>query len=270
MAGRAAARLATATGAAVGATPEEVAAEGEAGRMAQSLFSKLSRGNPHGPGRSVFARYVRGGELFSLEGERPAEICFVLSGLFRLFKVSSEGKEQTLEFVHPGQFFNESAVVGHTPNQASSQAVEDSVVYCLNRDHYEAQLRSHPEIAGHMTRELCARAMRYVSLVEDLSLRTALGRVAKLLLDQDQASIQEQPHRRTHRQIAALAGVARESVARALKALEAEGLISARRRQIAVLDTEGLARVAITGHLRSTAPEPGPHVIRGRYSRLQG
>jgi CRP/FNR family transcriptional regulator len=231
-------------------TRGEHATRNETNWGAPPLFAELSREELEALSRWLYARSIRSGDLFSLEGERSEAICFVVSGLVKLFKVSAGGKEQILEFVHPGQFFNESAVLGDLPNPVSSEAVADTVVYCLNRDHYEAQLQSHPEIASRVTTELCARARRYASLVEDLSLRTVAARVAKLVLDHGRASLQGRPYRLTHQQMAAMAGAVRESVARALKELENARLISGRRHRIVVLDAEGLERVALAGQLR--------------------
>jgi CRP/FNR family transcriptional regulator len=216
-------------------------------RSAPSLFAELTRNELEALSRSFFARNVRSGEMFSLEGERSEAICFVVSGLIKLFKVSAEGKEQILEFVHPGQFFNESAVLGDLPNPVSSQAVADTVVHCLNRDRYEAQLQSHPEIASRVATELCARARRYASLVEDLSLRTVAARVAKLVLNHGRASLDGELYRLTQTEMAAMTGAVRETVARALKAFDADDLISIRRQRIVVLDAEGLDRVALAG-----------------------
>jgi CRP/FNR family transcriptional regulator len=89
------------------------------------------------------------------------------------------------------------------------------------------------------------RLRQLVGLVEELSFKTVTGRVARILLEQLPTSTDEggnQPSRRlTQREIAAMAGTAREVAGRALKALEQQGAIRIERGRIVIVDRERLA-----------------------------
>jgi CRP/FNR family transcriptional regulator len=81
---------------------------------------------------------------------------------------------------------------------------------------------------------------------EDLSLRTVVARVARVLVDRARGaqtlveeSASSSPHY-THDEIAAMVGSVREVVQRALKALEHAGLIQMARGRIQVVDVEAL------------------------------
>jgi CRP/FNR family transcriptional regulator len=92
-----------------------------------------------------------------------------------------------------------------------------------------------------------------VALVEDLSFRSVRARVAKILLEQEQASVRAETtsdaaparHRLTQQEIAALAGTAREMVGRALKELEAAGAIHNEHGRITILSDERLRALAM-------------------------
>jgi CRP/FNR family transcriptional regulator len=74
-----------------------------------------------------------------------------------------------------------------------------------------------------------------MSLVEDLSFRHVIGRVAKVLLEN--AGNGATPGARlTQQEMAAMVGSVREVVARSLKTLEAEGAISMERHRIRITD----------------------------------
>ena len=87
------------------------------------------------------------------------------------------------------------------------------------------------------TKVLAGRVRHLVSLVEDLSFRHVIGRVAKILIDYAGDGTGPRP-RLTQQEMAAMAGTAREVVGRSLKALEGEGAIRLDRNRIIVADKE--------------------------------
>jgi len=82
----------------------------------------------------------------------------------------------------------------------------------------------------------------FVSLVEDLSFRHVIGRIAKLLLDYAGDGASPRP-RLTQQDMAAIVGSAREVVGRSLKSLEEEGAIKMERNRIVVTDKEILEKM---------------------------
>ena len=76
-----------------------------------------------------------------------------------------------------------------------------------------------------------------MSLVEDLSFRHVIGRVAKILLEYAGDGAGPRP-RLTQQDMAAMVGTAREVVGRSLKALEDEGAIRMERHRIVITDKE--------------------------------
>ena len=105
-----------------------------------------------------------------------------------------------------------------------------------------------------MVQSLASALRHLVALVEDLSLCYVTARVAKILLDQE-ASSQEDQHvyHLTQQEMAALAGSAREVVWRALKELEAAGAIEMRQGRAVVLSRERL-RLLVSGEERLCLP----------------
>jgi CRP/FNR family transcriptional regulator len=81
-----------------------------------------------------------------------------------------------------------------------------------------------------------------VSLVEDLSFRHVIGRVAKILLEHAGDGTGREP-RLTQQEMAAMAGTAREVVGRSLKALEEAGAISLDHHRIIIRDKEALQEI---------------------------
>ncbi|MBV9787440.1 MAG: winged helix-turn-helix domain-containing protein, partial [Chloroflexi bacterium] len=84
-----------------------------------------------------------------------------------------------------------------------------------------------------------------VNLVDELSLHTVQGRLARLLLEQAAAAERgEVVPALTQAEMAAQLGTVREMVARTLKSFEVLGLLRMERGAITVLDRAGLATQA--------------------------
>ncbi|KPJ66405.1 MAG: hypothetical protein AMJ43_08325 [Coxiella sp. DG_40] len=182
------------------------------------------------------------GEIILLEDELTDRLFFVATGVVKLFRVSAEGKEQTLELVRPGESINEVPVFDGGPNHASAQAMGPVLLYAISKNELEPILRDHPKVALNVVKVLASRIRHLVSLIEDLSFRHVIGRVAKILLEH--AGDGARPGQRlTQQEMAAIAGTAREVVGRSLKTLEERGIIKLERHRIVVTDKEALKQV---------------------------
>ena len=189
-----------------------------------------------------FEKRAERGDMILLEGALPETLYFVASGVVKVFKTSAEGKEQILKIVRSGESFNDVPVFDGGPNPASAQAMGPVLLYGIKRNDIEAILRNHPQIALNVIKVLASRVRHLVSLVEDLSFKHVIGRVAKILLEHAGGEMSH-GSRLTQQEMAAMAGTAREVVGRSLKALEEEGAIKLDRHRIIITDKEVLKEI---------------------------
>lgn len=192
---------------------------------------------------TVARRYARG-DIIILAGQEGGALYFVRRGLVKVFKTSEEGKEQVLRLIGAGHTFNDVPALDGGPNPASVMALEPTVVYATSGAQLRRLIVERPGVAEATVRTL-ASALRYlVTVVEDLSFRRVQARIAKILLEQaEQAARQEgdqEQHRLTQQEMAAIAGTAREMVGRALKEFEIAGAIRNEHGRITVLSRERL------------------------------
>jgi CRP-like cAMP-binding protein len=205
-------------------------------------FSNLELADLESIRKLVFEKTADRAEMVLLEGEPAANLYFVASGVVKMFKTSAEGKEQILSIVRPGESFNDVPIFDGGPNLASARAMGPVLLYGIKRNDMEAILRNHPQIALNVIKVLASRVRHLVSLVEDLSFKHVIGRVAKILLEQIGGEMGRGP-RLTQQEMAAMAGTAREVVGRSLKALEEEGVIKFDRHRIIITDKEALQKI---------------------------
>ena len=187
----------------------------------------------------MFERTVDRNEIIQFEGESTETLFFIASGAIKVFKTSAEGKEQILSIARPGDSFNDIAIFDDGPAPASAQTMSPVVLYGISKNEIQTILRQHPQVALNTIRVLVDRTRQLVELVEDLSFRHVIGRVAKILLEHAGDGTSPRP-RLTQQDMAAMAGTVREVVARSLKALEEEGAIRLERHQIKIADKEAL------------------------------
>jgi CRP-like cAMP-binding protein len=205
-------------------------------------FSGLSPAELESVRKLVFEKTADRAEMVLLEGESAEDLYFVASGVVKVFKTSAEGKEQILSIVRPGETFNDVPIFDGGPNPASARAMGPVLLYGIKKNDMEAILRDHPQIALNVIKVLARRVRHLVSLVEDLSFKHVIGRVAKILVEQIGGEMGRGP-RLTQQEMAAMAGTAREVVGRSLKALEEEGVIKLDRHRIIITDKEALQEI---------------------------
>jgi CRP/FNR family transcriptional regulator len=201
-------------------------------------FSGLSSTEIDSIGQLILEKKAERRDIILYEGEPAEAIYFVVSGVLKLFRTSAEGKEQILSILRPGDSFNEVAVFDGNPNPASVEAMLPVLLYELSKSDFNALLESNPRVSANTIKVLAEKVRNLVALIEDLSFRHVIGRVARILLEYADGE-GPGPHL-TQQDMAAMAGTAREVVGRSLKALEEGGAIKFNRHRIVIVDRKAL------------------------------
>ena len=205
-------------------------------------FADISLAELKSISKLVFEKTADRAELVLLEGEPAESLYFVASGVVKVFKTSVEGKEQILSIVRPGESFNDVSIFDGEPNPVSAQAMGPVVLYGIKKNEMEGIVRNHPQIALNVIKVLVERVRHLLSLVEDLSFKHVIGRVAKILVEHIGGEMSRE-QRFTQQEMAAMAGTAREVVGRSLKELEEAGAIKLDRHRIIITDKEALQKI---------------------------
>lgn len=149
-----------------------------------------------------------------------------------------------MRFLEPGQFFNEIGVFANQPNPATAVALEPTGVWILQRESVSKLLIEHPEFAQHVIEQMARRIFHLVTLVTDLSLRSVMGRLARLLLDNATDDVLLRPRWYTQSELAARLGTVPDVIQRTLRDLDKQGVIAVQRDQIRILNHHALEEIA--------------------------
>lgn len=192
-------------------------------------------------------RLYNPGEIVFLEGTAAEYLYLVHQGWLKAVKLSRDGREQILNFMGPGQPLNVAPVFAEQAHPASLIAQEACELWAIPQSTLLELLDRYPRMARLIIKTLAGRLLHTISLIEDLSLRPVVSRLAKLLLMQladNQQTIIPRQRWATQAEIAARLGTVPDVVNRALRSLADEGLIRVNRHQIIILDRVGLAAKA--------------------------
>lgn len=209
-----------------------------------SFFKGLDESTLHDLAQAAAWREYAAGEVVFLEGERSPGLYSIQSGWLKVVKTSPEGREQVLRFLGAGEVFNAIGVFADRPNPATAIALERTGVWLLRRDFMMGLLGKQPEVAQRVIENIADRVIELVALVEDLSLRTVVGRLARLLLDGAADDVLHRPRWYTQAELAARLGTVPDVVQRALSGLAADGLIGVERHVIRIRDRAALEKLA--------------------------
>jgi CRP/FNR family cyclic AMP-dependent transcriptional regulator len=195
---------------------------------------------------SLRERRYQSGDVIFRKGDTSEGLGVVLRGRVRTVTTSPEGREQVLKVFGPGRTFADIAVFDDEPQPAEANAVSDTTVTFIPQADLLGLFKRYPDAAIDAIRLFASRLRAYKQMVEDLSLRTVVARVARLLVDRARGaqtliedSATSSPEY-TQDEIAAMVGSVREVVQRALKTLEHVGLIQMARGRIQIVDVEAL------------------------------
>jgi CRP/FNR family transcriptional regulator, cyclic AMP receptor protein len=187
--------------------------------------------------------FVKGQTIIS-EGDSEQNLYFVGAGVVKIFKTSSEGKEQIIKIARPGESFNDVAVFGGGTSPYSAQALGTStLVYLIHKNDLMPFMEKDWKVVKNALEALAAQSRLLLDLIEDLSFKNVMGRVAKILMENSEHGT-EGFQKLTQYEMAAMAGTAREVVGRSLKSLEDTGAIRLERHKIVIVNKDLLNQLA--------------------------
>ncbi|UJP40163.1 Crp/Fnr family transcriptional regulator [Cellulomonas palmilytica] len=192
---------------------------------------------------------VRGDVLFH-EGEPGDRLYIVRDGKIKLGRRSTDGRENLLAVLGPGEMFGELSMFDPGPRTATATVVADAVLLELDHDELVRWLADKPDVARHLLQALARRLRRTNEALADLVFSDVPGRVAKALLDLS-TRFGEQvdegvrvAHDLTQEELAQLVGASRETVNKALADFAARGWVRREGRAVVLLDIDRLERRA--------------------------
>jgi CRP-like cAMP-binding protein len=179
-------------------------------------------------------RFVKKGAVLFQEGDKAIFYYQIISGLVKMNNYNDDGQETIQRLFHTGESFGEPALLGNFAFPANAVIMEDTHLFCLEKQRFLQLLNEHTDVSLLLLKSLSNR-LRFKAIVsKEVKGFNAKHRISALLkYMKEQAGVQDRYGVDITRQtIANLTGLRVETVIRTLKVLEREGKIAIENRKI--------------------------------------
>ncbi len=213
------------------------------------LFEGLSRSQHDALASIALNRSYKKGQVIFSEGDEGTGFYAITSGRVKIFKLSPEGKEQTLHMMGPGEIFGEVPVfTGHGYPAYAEAQLQCSLLY-FPRSAFIELIRKDPSLSLNMLAVLSWRLRKFTALIEDLSLKEVPGRLAAYLLYLSRKSGSEDEFDLdiSKGQLASLLGTIPETLSRIIGKMSRQGLISSEGSRIRIMNRATIEEIANEG-----------------------
>lgn len=193
-----------------------------------------------------FQRRILADEMIFMENDLEDTLFYVVEGLVKLFIVSRDGKEKTMQILGGGQIFGETAMFNELGYCLNAQTLTDTVVYCATFKELKDAAMEEPDLAFELLRVMSDKMRTSNQQVKDMIFYDVAGRTANqiLVFGQQFGTKTEQGILiqlvLTHQEIANLLGASRVTVTKILNQFEEDGVIEIVNRRILIRDAARL------------------------------
>jgi len=191
-------------------------------------------------------KVYRKNEFIYREGDPADAIYLIKYGRVKLFKVSADGREITLDILKDDDLLGENTFFDDTVQSMCAQAMEDTFICSCQREHFGILLQNN-QVALKIIQLLGKKLNDYTDQVASIAFRDVRGRVATTLLrlaDDYGVSVPEGVEISidlTHQDIGNLVNASRVMVTRVMGNLRQERAIISRGQRVVLLSREKLS-----------------------------
>lgn len=219
-----------------------------AGPPGRGIFRALSEDEWNTVGFPPPITVERKSPLFH-EHDPATHVYILVSGLVKLHCHSGRNT-QIVGISEPGDVIGLEALSGNT-YETGATALQRVTARRVTGSRFESLLRDNPSVATALVRNLGSECARLRTLLTDIGTKSALARVASLLLSFMERQTPDHPTAPfilpiTRQDIGALLGLSPETVSRQLKSLVGNRLIRLDHKRLTIVDLGSLRSLART------------------------
>lgn len=189
--------------------------------------------------------------LISHPHDTPSTVFFIKNGYVRVYRITEDGEELTVTILKPKDFFPLSYGIATPSNQYHLEAITALELWKAPQDQFLQFIKTNPELLYDLTTRILVSFDDVLFRMENLLFCNAYVKVAATLLmcakgfGEDFNGKTRVKVPLTHRDIATLIGITRETTSLEMKKLEKQGLLEKSGRFIVVKDLKRLESLSL-------------------------
>jgi CRP-like cAMP-binding protein len=207
-------------------------------RNVTEIFGRLAEQNKD-VGESLTVRSFEAGEVVAEQEEMAHSLFLVASGRVQLYRTTRDGRRFVIATLGPGSLFGEDSLLGEEGPDTRAIALERCTLWVMPRKD-ALEISSTDAMFGFgLMQAMGHRLMDAENRLEQVAYSTISSRLAALLLELGGDDPNDVVYA-THQDLADMLGTWRETISKTLQDFRRRGLVASGRRQLTLLDKEGL------------------------------
>lgn len=210
-----------------------------------AIFEQLSDDELDKARKLFEERSYKRNDIVFFEEDTGRFMYVVKEGRVKVSRLLPSGKEMILAFHEEGEYFGEMSLIDGGTTPATVTAVVPTTIYVLSAKHFSVLLE-HPTINSAILTTLCTRCRDAWAQIEVLTFHNADARIRTALYQLSKKKGIETAEgtkitmQLTHKELADITGISRETATRILSHLQSENLIRVETKKFILHDPDQL------------------------------
>ena len=189
-----------------------------------------------------YKHHKKGDVLFS-EGAIPRGVFFLHSGLIKIIKYGTEGKEQIIEIAKAGDLVGFRAMLSDKTYNVDAEMLEDVCIGYIQKSDFLKEININEKLRDTVIRVLSKELQDRADLLTTMAQKSVRQRTALALILLDDI-YKGEPINLSRDDLANFVGTATETVIRLLREFKKDGILGIQGRKITILNLEELIAIS--------------------------
>jgi CRP-like cAMP-binding protein len=189
-------------------------------------------------------RQFKKNQVIYYEGDRGNGLYIVLEGKIKAVKLAEDGRELMTGIYSADNYLGVHAMLSNEPYSDTATALEDSTLCVIPKEQLDDMLSQYPDIAHEFIKLLATDIREKEEQLLQLAYHSVRKRMAEAIVKlYNKQGTNDESFKISRDDLAAMAGMATETVSRTLSDFKDEDLIDKKGSSIVVLDLKKLERM---------------------------
>jgi CRP-like cAMP-binding protein/CheY-like chemotaxis protein len=189
------------------------------------------------------SRQFKKNQIIYYDGDKGNGLYIVISGKVKTVKLTEDGRELMTGIFSSDDYLGVNAMLSNEPYSDTASALEDTQVCIIPKEQLDELINLYPEVAREFINILANDVREKEEQLLQLAYHSVRKRMAESLLRLYRQSNDNESFKISREDMAAMAGMATETVSRTLTDFKEEGLIEKKGSLITILDAKRLAKM---------------------------
>ncbi len=190
------------------------------------------------------SRQFKKNQVIYYDGDKGNGLYLVIDGKIKTVKLAEDGRELMTGIYNTDDYLGANAILLNDVYTDTATAMEDSLLCLIPKDQVDQLLNLYPEVGKEFIKLLANDIREKEEQLLQLAYHSVRKRMAEAMVKlAKQQTVEGESFKITREDLAAMAGMATETVSRTLSDFKDEGLIDKKGSSITILDINRLAKM---------------------------